>query len=109
MAITSEKILSGLEAERTAAQRGLPFKVLASRRQGNLIVLSVEPSREGGKSSALDESLEGSKAVWFGEAGGRGEVVVVDPEQGEFTLRFVYGQLPEADSHMVLYLSLIHI
>ncbi|MDQ2092323.1 DEAD/DEAH box helicase [Marimonas arenosa] len=103
MAITTERILSSLEDERTAAQRGLSFKVLSARRQGLLAILTVEPSREGGKSSALDESLEGSKAVWFGETGGRGEVVVVDPERGEFTLRFVQGQLPDANDYMMLY------
>lgn len=103
MKISAEKIISALEQEKRAAQSGLPFKVLYSRHQGHLGILAVEPAREGRASSALDESLEGSTAVWFGKATGRGEVVVVDPERGEFTLRFVRGPLPEADERILLY------
>ena len=103
MAITADKILSALEGERTAAQRGLPFKVLSSRRQGNLVILAVEPMRDGRSSSALDNSLEGSRAVWYGQSSGRGEVVVVDPDKGEFALRFVQGPLPDADERVTLY------
>lgn len=103
MAITADNILSALEDERTSAQRGLPFKVLSSRRQGNLVILSVEPIRDGRSSAALDESLEGARAVWYGETSGRGEVVVVDPDKGEFTLRFAQGPLPETDGRITLY------
>ena len=103
MAITADKILSALEDERTAAQRGLPFKVLFSRRQGNLVILAVEPMRDGRSSAALDDSLEGSRAVWYGQSSGRGEVVVVDPDRGEFALRFVQGPLPDADERVTLY------
>lgn len=103
MAITTDKILSALEVERTTAQRGLPFKVLSGRRQGSLVILSVSPIRDGRASSALDESLEGARAVWFGEGTGRGEVVVVDPENGEFTLRFAHGTLPEIGERVTLY------
>jgi len=103
MTITTDKILSALEDERTAAQRGLPFKVMSSRRQGNLVILAVEPMRDGRSSAALDESLEGSRAVWYGESSGRGEVVVVDPDKGEFTLHFVQGWLPDAGERITLY------
>ncbi|KAB2886507.1 MAG: hypothetical protein F9K34_01915 [Albidovulum sp.] len=103
MTITADTILSALENERTAAQRGLPFKVLSSRRQANLVILAVEPMRDGRSSVALDESLEGSRAVWYGETSGRGEVVVVDPDKGEFTLRFVQGPPPEANERVTLY------
>lgn len=103
MAITVDKILSALEMERTAAQRGLPFKVVSSRCKGNLAILCVEPIRNGRSSIALDESLEGSRAVWFGEESGRGDVVAVNPENGEFALRFVYGSLPEEGARIALY------
>ncbi|SHF44741.1 AAA domain-containing protein [Ruegeria intermedia] len=103
MAITADKILSALEMERSAAQRGLPFKVVSSRRQGNLAILCVEPIRDGRSSTALDESLEGSRAVWFGEESGRGDVAAVNPENGEFALRFVYGSLPEEGARIALY------
>ena len=103
MAITADKILSALEDERTAAQRGLPFKALSSWRQGNLVILAVEPMRDGRSSSALDDSLEGSRAVWYGQSSGRGEVVVVDPDKGEFALRFVQGPLPGDDERVTLY------
>lgn len=100
MAITADAILSALEDERTTAQRGLPFKLLSSRRQGNLVMLAVEPMGDGRSSAALDESLEGSRAVWYGEGSGRGEVVVVDPDKGEFALRFVQGPLPDGDERV---------
>lgn len=103
MAITADDIQAALEVERTTSQRGIGFKVASARRQSNLVVLAVEPIREGRAGGALDETLEGSRAVWFGASSGKGEVVVVDPDRGEFTLRFVQGGLPEADERVTLY------
>lgn len=96
-------ILSALEAERAAATRGAAFKALSARRVGGLIVLELEPRRDGRGSTALDESLEGARAVWFGNDAGRGEVVVVDPEKGEVALRFVQGELPPPDETIRLF------
>lgn len=107
MAISPADIVTALEAEKAASQRGIPFKATSARRQANLLVLTVDPVREGGNSVALDETLEGSRAVWHGSKeghfGGRGEVVVVDPERGELTLRFVQGQPPEVEERISLY------
>jgi hypothetical protein len=63
---TSPSILKALEAERTAAARGAAFKVLGARQVGKLMVLELEPQREGRNSSALDETWEGASAVWSG-------------------------------------------
>ncbi|WP_420326218.1 DEAD/DEAH box helicase [Mameliella sp.] len=103
MPITPERIISALKSERAAAQVGLVFKVLSTRRQGELALITAEPVRDGRRSSALDESLEDSKAVWFGDLPGRGKVVAVDPDRGELALKYVSGPLPEVDSRLTLY------
>ena len=103
MAYSSNDILEALQAERQAAQRGAAFNVISARRQSNLVVLAIEPLRTGNSSTAVDETLEGARAVWFGDSGGRGEVVIADPERGEITLRFVIGELPEPDVRVTLY------
>ena len=103
MKLTPELILAALEIERTAALRGSAFKVLSASRVENLVVVGLEPRREAGKSSAIDDSLEGSKAVWFEEPSGRGEVIVVNPEKGEISLRFVQGSLPDRGATVRLF------
>lgn len=103
MKLTAELMVSALEQERAAALRGSAFKVLSAHRVEHLVVLELEPQREAGKSTAIDESLEGSKAVWFEEPSGRGEVIIVNPEKGEVSLRFVQGNLPERGATVRLF------
>lgn len=101
--LSAASVLSALQAERTAATRGVAFKAVSARRVGAVAVIELEPLRDGRGSTALDESLEGARAVWFGDDAGRGEVVVVDPEKGEIALRFVHGELPPADETIRLF------
>jgi len=103
MKVDVAHVIDALEKERAAAQRGLPFKVVSTRQQSKLAIFEVEPIREGPFSSALDESLEGARAIWCVHGENRGEVVVVYPERGELVLRFVSGTLPGPDTQTTLY------
>lgn len=95
------KFLAALEAERAAATRAKSFKTLAARREGALVIVEVEPAKRAG---AIDESLEGARALWGEDPSvGRGEVVVVNPERGELVLRFGQGPLPAPDQVVHLF------
>ena len=97
----ARKFLAALEAERTAATRAKSFKTLAARRDGSLVIVEVEPTRRAG---AVDESLEGARALWGEDKSiGRGEVVVVNPDRGELALRFAQGPLPVPDQVIHLF------
>lgn len=97
----AEKILAALEAERTAATRAKSFKVLSARREGALVLVEVEPLKRAG---AIDESLEGARALWGEDQSvGRGEVIVVNPDRGELVLRFAQGPLPALDQIVHLF------
>lgn len=94
-------LLAALEAERSAATRAKSFKTVSARREGAVVVAEVEPLKRAG---AIDESLEGARALWGeGDSVGRGEVVVVNPDKGELVLRFAQGPLPAADQIIHLF------
>lgn len=72
-------VLAALEAERTAATRAKSFKVHSARREGALVLVEVEPLKRAG---AIDESLEGARALWGEDQSvGRGEVSYAEPLQ----------------------------
>ena len=100
-ALQAQTILAALEAERAAATRPKSFKVLTARGEGALVLLEVDPLKRAG---AIDESLEGARALWGEDLSvGRGEVIVVDPDRGELALRFVQGPLPVPDQIVHLF------
>ncbi len=93
-------IIAAMEAERTHCNNGIGFEVTAARQDGATLIVSVQ-AKKGAKSTAIDESLEGSRAVW-GEAG-RGDVFVVNPDAGELVLRFVQGTAPAPGTALRLF------
>lgn len=90
--IGDQQILGALRAERDFVAKGVGFSVASVRREGANTVFVIEPQR-GGRSRSIDESLEGSRVLW-GDGEGRGEVVYVNPDEGEIILRFCVGALP---------------
>lgn len=88
--------ISALINERDYVAKGIVFKVLEARRENQNVVVHVEPQKKGAsRSSAIDESLEGCRAVW-GEidAGNKAEVLFVDSDDAALILRFLQGALP---------------
>ncbi len=90
---TPQTIVQALIAERDHRKAGLGFSVLSATQEDNKLVLSIEPLR-GQRGSALDEGLEGSRAVWDRDNDGRGEVFAVDANNGRIVIRFFQGPMP---------------
>lgn len=100
--IADQQILGALRAERDFVAKGVGFNVVSVRQAGANTVFAIEPQR-GGKSRSIDESLEGSRVLWGDEAEGRGEVVYVNPDEGEIILRFCVGAVPARGGRIRLF------
>lgn len=96
------QIVSALSEERNLTSKGIAFTVTGSRREGAALVVGIERTR-GRRSTAIEEGLEGCRAVWGSELENRGEVFLVDPDAGEVALRFVTGAPPLNGERILLY------
>lgn len=100
--LSADRILRALEDEREQATKGLPFTVTSSRQEGRALIVGVE-AKAGRRVSAIDESLEGCRAIWGADLTGRADVFVVNPDVGEMALRFVQGTAPADGATIWLY------
>lgn len=99
----SSDMIDALRIERDHVAKGLGYVVRDARRSGVHIVVSIAP-KPGRASQAIDENLEGARAVWGEESSeGRAEVFFVDADEGVLTLRFCQGEPPEARSSIHLF------
>lgn len=80
----------------------MPLTAVSSRIEGKALVVEVA-AKNGRRVTALDESLEGCRAVWGDDLTGRGEVFVVSPEAGELAIRFAQGAPPADGATVWLY------
>ena len=85
-------IKAALEAERDHCKTGIAFRVSAIRREGATVVVAVDTIK-GRRSTAIDETLEGSRVVWGDNFEGHGKVFVVSPDTGELILDYAYGPI----------------
>ncbi len=95
-------IKAALEAERDHCKTGIAFRVSAIRREGATVVVAVDTIK-GRRSTAIDETLEGSRVVWGDNFEGHGKVFVVSPDTGELILDYAYGPLPGVDQVIRLF------
>ncbi|MGX6646401.1 DEAD/DEAH box helicase [Maricaulaceae bacterium MS644] len=99
----SRKIIDALRSERDHVAKGLGYVVASARRSGIHIVILIVP-KPGRASQAIDENLEGARAVWGEDISqGRAEVFFVDADEGVLTLRFCQGEPPEAGTSIHLF------
>lgn len=94
--------LEAMDAERSYLNKGLGFEVTAARWEEKSIVVAIEPMK-GYRSTAIDESLEGYRAVWGKETRSRGEVFFAIPDNAELVIKFPSGALPIAGDAIWLY------
>ena len=97
-----ERIIAALKIERDLIAKGVGYLVVSARRTGGNLVLVLEP-RPGGRSQSVDESLEGCRALWGGNGEGRGDVLYVNPDEGEVVLQFCLGEPPEQGASVQLF------
>ena len=96
------QIVDALGEERDFTSKGIVFTVTGARREGTALVVGIERTK-GRRSTAIEEGLEGCRAVWGAELESRGEVFLVDPDAGELALRFVTGVPPLNGERILLY------
>jgi hypothetical protein len=95
-------IKAALEAERDHCKVGIAFRVTTARREGATVVVGVDTIK-GRRSTAIDEALEGSRAVWGENFEGHGKVFVVSPDTAELVLDHAHGALPGAEQPIRLF------
>lgn len=95
-------IKTALDAERNHCRAGISFRVTSARREGESVIVAIDAIK-GRRSTAIDEALEGSRAVWGENFEGQGKVFVVSPDTGELILDQAQGSLPAADQVIRLY------
>lgn len=91
-----------LAKERAHIAKGLAFQVLGTRPEGPSLLARVEPMR-GTRTAAIDEALEGSRAVWGKALEHIADVHFVDPDNGTLVLRYVRGAPPEVGKPIRLF------
>lgn len=99
-----KELRGALENERLVSQAGYGFKITAVTQRNAGLQLDLEPSREVGPGTSLDESLEGA-TVWWAHGGlsSRADVYVVDGDKGRILIRFIAGALPTVGQAVKLY------
>lgn len=96
------QMVDALQKERDFTSKGIPFACTGARWEDKVMVVIVEPVGER-RSTAIDDGLEGCRAVWGAGLENRGEIFLVNADNGELVLRFVKGTLPAAGDRVLLY------
>jgi len=94
MSINRAAILTALREERDLTQKGICFTAIEVGAEEGYLVVSVRPSRVG-RSSAVDEALEGSRVKWGAELDNGGIIKFVDAEQDQLVIAPVRGTMPK--------------
>lgn len=97
------RLLKAVQDEASSGQTRLQLSVLSSRREGNAIRVSLNPTDPN--LDRLDDSLEGWLAVWQNQGGKKGSAVVLTENRAEdeLALRHTQDPLPAPESRITLY------
>jgi hypothetical protein len=101
-ALTAPDVVNALTEERDYANSGVPFNVTSATWEGDAMVIGVERLK-GRRAVAIEEALEGSRAIWGPRLENKGEVFVANSDTGEIALRFTRGPLPAHGERILLY------
>lgn len=94
MAITRDKIISALEAERAISQKGGGLEIVSSEREEFLLVLTVKQMK-GRSKIALDEGIEGTRVKWGEELQHAGLIKFADADHDRIVVEPVsFGGAP---------------
>jgi hypothetical protein len=104
LTINRANILAALREERDLTQKGICFTVIEAAMEDGFAVATVRPSKVG-RSSAVDEALEGARVKWGAELEFGGVIKFVDAEQDQLVIEPFRGAAPDRSDMLWVFLN----